>query len=350
MEQELENALKMYLIGKKNIETDNPNSIAFLKKSIENINIIKEKFNNLTSEHLHVLNLTEADCKKILSNYDNVFELINKNDLSSIKKINNFNFREINDEGNTILHHCINVGDTTILKELLKKGGCIDQVNGNGNTLLEYACLKKDPNIINFLICHGANLKKHLFFRKKDNQLYLNKSDIDCAILLRVIMNYSKNNDLSLFKFLGNHFSWNELVGLEKYTIKDMAIGLTNMFKNKQSFITYKNIIIEDLNNYSKNMNNINLKKNINKVDIILFNLIPFISYPFSNINNSYIIKNELKYLVKKILKQSKTTDDVKEHLINNLFDTYVKTELYPKDYIGILIFQIVNKFTKIKL
>ena len=33
----------------------------------------------------------------------------------------------------------------------------------------------------------------------KHNQLYLNKSDIDCAILLRVIMNYSKNNELSLF-------------------------------------------------------------------------------------------------------------------------------------------------------
>ena len=31
---------------------------------------------------------------------------------------------------------------------------------------------KKDPNMINFLINHGANLKKHLFFRKKENQLY----------------------------------------------------------------------------------------------------------------------------------------------------------------------------------
>ena len=348
MEQELENALKMYLIGKKNLESDNIKSISFLKKSMENISIIKEKFNNLTSEHLHVLNLTEADCIKIISNYDNVFDLINKNDLSSIKKINNFNFREINDEGNTILHHCINVGDTTILKELFKKGGCIDQVNGNGNTLLEYACLKKDPNIINFLICHGANLKKHLFFRKREHNLYLNKSDIDCAILLRVIMNYSKNNDMSLFTFLGDYFSWNELVGLEKNTIKDIAIGLTNMFKNKQSYNTYKNIIIEDLKNY--NNNNINLKKNINKVDIILFNLVPFISYPFPNINNCYIIKNELKYLVKKTLKQSKTTDEVKEKLINNLFDTYIKTELYPKDYIGIIIFQIINKFTKIKL
>jgi hypothetical protein len=346
MDQELENALKLYLIGKKNIN-NNPKSLSYLKKSIENINLIKNKFKNISDEKLNIINITEADCKKILKNYDNVFNLITKNDLQSIKKITSFNFREINQNGDTILHHCINIGDTTILKELLKKGGCIDQVNGNGNTLLEYACLKKDPNIIEFLINHGANLKKHLFFRKKDMQLYLNKSDIDCAILLRVIINNSKNNnDYSLFDFFKNYFSWNELIGLEKYTIKDLCIGLTNMFKNKQSYNTFKNIIIDDLNNFKNN----NIKKNINKLDIVLFNLIPFISYPFLNIGNSYIIKNELKYLVKKVLKDSQTSDDLKQLLLNKLFDTYIKTELYPKDYIGILIYQILNKFNKIKI
>lgn len=348
MDQELENALKLYLIGKKNINTDNPRSLSYLKKSIENINEIKQKFYNISDEKLNIINMTEADCKKILESYDDIFELITKNDLQSIKKVLNFNFRDINQNGDTILHHCINVGDTTILKELLKRGGCIDQVNGNGNTLLEYACLKKDPNIINFLINHGANLKKHLFFRKKDNQLYLNKSDIDCAILLRVIINNSKNNnDMSSFNFLKDYFSLNELVGLEKYTIKDICIGLTNMFKNKNSYSTYKNLILDDLENFKMNNNH---KKNINKLDIILFDLIPFISYPFSNIGNGYIIKNELKYLVKKVLKDSKTSDDLRELLLNKLFDIYIKTDLYPKDYIGILIYQILNKFNKIKI
>lgn len=345
MDQELENALKLYLIGKKNINTDNPRSLSYLKKSIENINLIKNKFKDISDDKLSIINMTEADCKKILQNYDNVFELITRNDLHSIKKIMNFNFREINENGDTILHHCINVGDTSILKELLKRGGNIDQVNGNGNTLLEYACLKKDPNIINFLLNHGANLKKHLFFRKKDSQLYLNKSDIDCAILLRVIINNSKNNnDYSMFKFFENYFSWNELVGLEKYTIKDLCIGLSNMFRNKPSYYTFRNLIIDDLNNYKTNNN---LKKNISKLDIVLFDLIPFISYPFNNVGNSYIIKNELKYLVKNVLKHSNTSDDVKELLLNKLFDTYIKTELYPRDYIGILIYQILNKLNK---
>ena len=35
-----------------------------------------------------------------------------------------------------------------MMKELLKKGGEIDLVNKNGNALLEYACLQKDPNFI----------------------------------------------------------------------------------------------------------------------------------------------------------------------------------------------------------
>ena len=342
MDQELEKALKLYLIGKKNINSDNPRSLSYLKKSIKNINIIKNKFKDITDEKLTIINMTETDCKKILENYENVFELITKNDIHSIKKIINFNFKEINNKGNTLLHHCINIGDTAILKELLKRGGCIDQVNGNGNTLLEYACLKKDPNIIDFLINHGANLKKHLFFRKKDNKLYLNKSDIDCAILLRVIINNSENNNEYLqFKFLKEYFSWNELIGLEKYTIKDLCIGLSNMFKNKESYNSYKNIIIDDLNNFKINNNH---KNSINKLDIVLFNLIPFISYPFFFFLNSYIIKNELKYLVKKILKNSKTSDDLRDILLNNLFDIYIKTDLYQRDYIGILIYQILNK------
>ena len=39
MEQELTNALKLYLIGKKNIDTDNQNSLMYFKKSIENLRI-----------------------------------------------------------------------------------------------------------------------------------------------------------------------------------------------------------------------------------------------------------------------------------------------------------------------
>ena len=86
MEQELENALKYYLIGKKNINNDNIRSLECLKKSMENINNIKNNFKNINTEQLSIINMTEADCKKILNNHDNVFDLITKNDLESIKK------------------------------------------------------------------------------------------------------------------------------------------------------------------------------------------------------------------------------------------------------------------------
>lgn len=347
LEQELENALKFYLIGKKNVDTDTPKSLLYFKKSVKYIEDIKQKYNNINNKTLSIINTTEADCKKILTKSDNIFEIISKNDIYTIKKINYFNFREINDVGNTILHHCINTGDISILKELLKKGGNVDQVNGNGNTLLEYACLKKDPNIINFLINHGADLKKHLFFRGKEKHLYLNKPNIDSAIILKVILNNSKNNDNSLFTFLGNYFSWNELIGIEKYTIKDLSIGLTKMFKNKCSYEHYKNIIVEECENYIKTNNTNNVKKTFSKLDIVLFNLIPFISYPFINISNNYIIKNELKYLLKKIIKEN-NKNNIKEILLNKLFDIYIKTNLYKEDYIGILIYQLFNKITKI--
>ena len=92
MDQELENALKLYLIGKKRINDNNPKSLAYLKKSIQNINLIKNKFKDISDEKLNIINMTEADCKKILGNYENVFELITRNDLKSVKKID-FNFR-----------------------------------------------------------------------------------------------------------------------------------------------------------------------------------------------------------------------------------------------------------------
>ena len=54
------------------------------------------------------------------------------------------------------------------------------------------------------------------------------------------------------------------------------------MFNSKQSYNTYKNLIIDDLNNYKNNN-----KKNINKLDIS-FDLIPFISTLFQILGRLY--------------------------------------------------------------
>ena len=335
---------------KKNVDIDKQKANKYFKKSLSMLDKLKN------SENIsQIIQTTEAECKKYINiNRKNLFALVSKSNIEEIKKIKNINFDEINENGNTILHHSVKIGDIQIIKELLKKGGKIDQVNGNGHTLLEYACLNKDPNIINILLGHGANMKKHLFFRKGCNKFYLNKSDIDIAILLKLIIaNSLKKNintsstiislkETNKFIFLKKYFNIEELVGIETFTMENIIIGLDCLFNNKLSYDTYKSIIIEDLEEYEESIRKIGKKKcTYSKLDIVLINLIPFINYPF-NIGCDFIIKKEIKYLIKNILKHNKK--NYKNLLMNKLFDIYIKNKLFTEDYIGILVYQIMSK------
>lgn len=347
MDKDLNKAIKLYNSAKKLYEeNDKKKALKLFQNSLNMINEFKKlNPNELTNINTIIAN-TEAECIKYLNIPPNVFELVSKNKIEDIKKIEFINFREINESGNTVLHHAIDVGDMGILKEMLKKGGMIDTTNGNGNTLLEYACLKKDPNIIAFMAAHGSNMQKHLFFRKGDNKFYLNKSDIDLAILLKlIIINRQKtsSNDITsnIFLFLEKYFNLNELIGLDKYTVKDILIGLHNMFNNKESYKSYSEIINEELNEFEKNKNDKINKCIHTKMDIILINIVPFINYPY-NIATIFILKNEIKYLMNYILKNNKK--DFKNILMMRLFDTYIQTGLFPEDYIGIIIYNILSK------
>ncbi len=333
----LQKALQLYIEGKNNIDKDNNLAKTNFIKTLEVLTEIKKLDNS--SKYMHIIQTTEADCKKHLQT-ENIFDLVTMNCLDKVKKLENINFREINSSGNTILHHSIEVGDTSILKELFKKGGMIDTVNGNGYTLLEYACLKNDPNMISFIVSHGGNMKKHLFFRKGEQKQYLYKSDIDMAILLKLVISNSvnKNPSYQLFSCIEKYFNMTELIGLDKFTVKDLLIGLNNMFNNKESYKTYINIIIEELNEFELNKT---INKCIyNKIDILLSNLIPFINYPF-NMASIFLLKNEIKYLIKNILKTNK---NFKDELMEKLFDIYIKTNLFQEDYIGVIVYNILSK------
>ena len=39
--------------------------------------------------------------------------------------------------------------------------------------------------------------------------------------------------------------------------------------------------------------------------------------------------------------------ENYKEIIMNKLFEIYIKTNLYQEDFIGILIYQLINKFNK---
>lgn len=311
---------------------DRPNIKKHLKKSLQ----LLKKFDK-TEEINDLISQTESQYKKVKNT--NLFKLISKNEIKKIDKIKKYDFREFNQYGNTILHHCIKVGDSEILKILLKKGGNINEINGNGHTLLEYACLCKDPNIINILLLLGADMKKHLFFRKGNNKFFLYKNDIDLAILLKILVFKSFNyTDYKNFEFLLKYFNINEFIGLEKFTIKNILCGLNNLFENKNSYITYKNIVEEELEFYLKNTQIDNCYKC--PLDIILINLVPFINYPF-NITSDFIIRKELEYCIKKILNENKK--NYKNLLLNYIFSKYIETKLFKEDYIGIIVYRIIK-------
>ncbi len=335
----LKNALKLYVQGKNKIEADRDKARELFEKSLNILTEFKKLNNN--DQFKKIAETTEAECIKYIKHTNNIFDIITRNDLNGIKKIDHINFREINEHGNTVLHHSIDIGDTGILKEMLKKGGMIDSVNGNGHTLLDYACLKKDPNMISFLIQHGANMQKHLFFRKGDGKHYLNKSDIDIAILLKLVIanSFNSNNDSNYsFSFLDKYFSQNELIGLDKFTIRDLIKGLNHMFVGKESYKTYKIILIEELDNYEEYKQ---VRCIHNKIDIVLSNLVPFINYPY-NMASIFLLKNEIKYLINNILNNNKK--DFKNILMTKLFDTYIQNNLFTEDYIGIIVFNILSK------
>jgi ankyrin repeat protein len=331
---EISNVLKLYNYVKNN-NLEKKKSTEYYSKILKIID--KLKINNKND----ILLTTEIEIKKKIKNIKNedVFEYISTNDINKIKNLTHINFREINNEGNTILHHAIKIGDCSILKILFKKGGNINQINGNGNTLLEYACLCKDPNIIHFLILHGCNMQKHLFFRDGNMKQYLNKSDIDLAILLKILLiNSKKSNNYNNFSFLEKYFNIEELVGIEYFTIKDLLLGLNSLFHNKNVYHSYKQIIIEELDTFTQNLNK---KCSYQKIDLILINLVPFINFPF-NLSSDFILKNELKYVIKHSLKQNK--NNYKNILINYIFDNYIKTNIVTQDYLGIILYQIISK------
>ena len=59
-------------------------------------------------------------------------------------------------------------------------------------------------------------------------------------------------------------------------------------------------------------------------------------------IGSNFILKPEVKFLIEKCVKKNKK--QYKNLLLNNLFKIYIKKKLFTQDYIGIIIYQILEK------
>lgn len=327
----IELALKYATNVLNNLEK--PDIKTHLKKSLKLLQTLTQ-----TDQVTELITLTKKEYNKIKK--ENIFHLVKTNNIQKVKKLNNINFNEIDKYGNTILHFCIKVGDVEILKELFKLGGNINSVNGNGHTLLEYSCLCKDPNMINYLLLFGADMKKHLFFRKGNDKYYLNKDDIDMAILLKLLIfrNKLEETNINNFSFLNNHFNFNELIGIEKFTLKDIVGGLEILFHTKQCTNTYINIITEELLYYEKCVSNKIETCYKSKIDILLVNLLPFINYPF-NLASEFYLKKELSFIIDNL----KDKKDYKNLIVNTIFKKYIENTLFKEDYIGIIIYKLLK-------
>jgi ankyrin repeat protein len=371
----IKKCLKSYLIAKKYLDTDIDKSYEYFKQCITLLNNFKEKKIDIEG-FKEIMEETETECNKYLTytieitldkplnikndiKLDNneLFQIIETGDLSKLKSYNygEVSFSDYNNEGLTVLHYAIKFGDTSFIKQAFKLGAAIDQTNKFGHTLLEYACLEKDPNMINFLINYGANMKKHLIFRE-GKKYFNNGKQIDIILLEKTIMEYNNtSNNIKHLDWIFKYINKDDLIELElsninnstisetKITNQELIIKLDNLINSfdNDSRNTYLSIIKEELN-YNLA---VKLGCPTNKIEIILYNLVPFINYD-NNLNLNWLISLEIKCLILKILKNKTkiNTTLLKNELMELLYLSYIKPGIIQEGLIQIIVLQWIYK------
>ena len=352
-EDKIKKCLKSYLTGKKYFDTDKNKAFEYFKQSLKYLGMIenKEKYENILKD-------TETECNKMITLtveqsiertipqtiHSNLFDLIETGDIDELKKIksHHLNFHIYDENGNTPLHKAVKFGDTTFLKCCLKLGCPIDIVNKEGYTLLEYACLERDPNMINFLLKNGGDMKKHLFFRDGEKKHLQTQNYIDIAIIIKLILLYPPIDDIEELIFLFNYFNEDELIGFNEITYNQLFKHLQSLINklNPESKEAYLTLIRDELVFPLKS----SLECPNNKLEMLLVYLVPFIDYHF-NLTIDWCIHVELKYFFIKLLKESQQINEKEKHIVlSYIWDNYVKNNLIEDDYLGNLISQWISK------
>ncbi len=369
--------LKSYLTAKKYYESDIDKSLEYFKQCIKILNELKEANIKITDNLIGIIDETETECSKYITqaitttidkpsikkfkspDADNeLFELIEMGDIHKLKsyEYGDLDFNIFNDYGLTPLHCAIRFGDTSFLRQAFKLGAGIDQTNKFGHTLLEYACLEKDPNMINFLTAYGADMKKHLEFRE-GKKYFNNTSYIDIAILEKKIMETP-----NILNWKIKHLNWlneyinpndkidisycnptNSTIPIKLITIGEFIIKLDLLVENftMESRNTYINIIKEELS-YPLAFK---LGCPLKPLEILLYNIVPFLEETI-NLKLNWLISLEVKFLILKILKNKIriNTKELKLELSELLYLSYIKPEIIPEGLIQIIVLQWVNK------
>lgn len=356
----IKKSLKSYLTGKKYYDTDKNMAFEYFKQCLTVLNNIKSR-----DKYSDILNETESECTKYLTmtiestieeevinekvnNNESLFDIIETGDITKLKnlKISQKMLLEKNDNGLTPLHYAIKCGDTTFIRKLLILGGNIDELNNNGHTLLEYACLQEDPNMINFLTLYGGNMKKHLYFRDKNKQklLGLMVNKIDIAVIIKYILtNYNIENVIKL-DFMFNYINKNDNIGIDNINFSNLVGHIENILNNlsKESSDTYIKIIREELEYNLLNK----LGCPDNKLEIILYNILPFLKNFNFNLELHWLLSLEMKYLILKIIKNQKkiNIENVKEEIYNKIKNDYIDKNIIMSGKAEILVSQWITR------
>jgi hypothetical protein len=353
MDANVKKCLKSYLTGKKYFDTDKNKAFEYFKQSLKYLSIIEDK-----EKYKDILKETETECNKMITltveqsiekqkqqpTQINLFNLIEIGNVDELKKIktHHLNFHIYDEIGNTPLHKAVKYGDTTFIKCCLKLGCPIDIVNKECFSLLEYACLEKDPNMINFLLKNGADMKKHLFFRDGEKKNLQRQNYMDITIIIKLILLHQPIDEIIDIKFLFNYFKETDLIGFNEITYNEFFKHLQSLL-NKLSLElkeSYLSLIRDELVFPLKS----SLECPNNKLELLLVYLVPFINYNF-NLTIDWCIHIELKYFFIKLLKESKKINEKEKNIVlTYVWDNYVKTNLIEDEYLGNLISQWLSK------
>jgi len=347
-------SLKSFSMAMKLKDLDKNKSFQYFKQSFKYANLAKKK--NNTKERIDILEETETECNKYINltikktieredviNVDiDLFDAIEKGEKELLKNIKSYNFLIYDEDGNTLIHKAIKWGDTKFIKMMLTKGAPINLTNKAGTTPLEFAVLNQNQTIIDFLLDNGADMKKHLEFRKDNNKTKSFQNYIDCSIILKMIFLNVESNDINELSFIFDYLKKEELIGFNEYTYENLIKCLATLLNkiNNDNKKTYLRILKEELRH--------NLKFNLccpyNKLEILLTYLVPFIDYPF-NITEEWYINLELKYLIIKEFKKKNILDNqFYKNLDNYLQENYIDNNILKFDYLDNLIARWVSK------
>lgn len=319
------------MLGKfKNLLKDLQNKYKNKNYKFSNLRLIskilntKDLYDNKYNDYIDIINMIK---QYIIIDLNTIVQFKNINLFTEISNGNIQLFTNIfipekyqyiyNDEGNTLLHHCIINNDISIFKLLYNNYNYpINLINKDKKSLTIYCLLNKELDIYEYIKLNHT-IPKNWYVLK--NNINHNYNYIDIPIIINILINQTTKETFNI-----PNINMNELIGFNNYTFNDLFNFIK--IKLKSNYNEYIKIINEELEYYIENYSCYN-----SKLEIILYNVIPFIDYSIIDenkikhnlyISSENILKNELNFILKNKNYKKK---------INN---SYIKKNLYTKNYI----------------